>query len=53
MPGQKKEQVKKKEILNHIKKIKTKDPKIQVEIQDLMFVTSVYISKEEKNCKNF
>lgn len=47
MPGQKKEQIKK-EILNCIKKLKQKDPKMQVEIQDLMFVPSVYISKEEK-----
>ncbi|MDI6798777.1 MAG: M20/M25/M40 family metallo-hydrolase, partial [Candidatus Aenigmarchaeota archaeon] len=51
MPGQTKAQVKK-EILNCIDKLKQKDPQLQAEIQDLMFVPSVYIPKKRKGCKN-
>jgi succinyl-diaminopimelate desuccinylase len=47
MPGQTKESIKK-EILNCIKKLKQKDPQIKTEIQDLMFIPSVYISENEK-----
>jgi len=50
MPGQTKEQVKSK-IFNCIEKLKRKDPKINIEIQDLIFVPSVYISKNEKIVK--
>jgi len=50
MPGQTKEKVKK-EILSCIEKLKQRNPEIQVEIQDLMFVPSVWISKKEKIVK--
>lgn len=50
MPGQAKENVKK-EILNCIEKLKQKDSQIKTEIQDLMFVPSVYISEKEKIVK--
>lgn len=50
MPGQTKEAVKK-EILSCIEKLKRKDPQIQIEIEDLMFVPSVHISKNEKIVK--
>ncbi|PIP17546.1 MAG: hypothetical protein COX43_03790, partial [Parcubacteria group bacterium CG23_combo_of_CG06-09_8_20_14_all_35_9] len=50
MPGQTKEGIKK-EILNCIGKLKQKDPEIKAEIQDLMFVPSVYISEKEKIVK--
>lgn len=51
MPGQTKESVKK-EILNCIKKLKQKDIQIKTEIQDLMFVPSIYISENEKIVKD-
>lgn len=47
VPGQTKEEVKN-EIQNCIERLKQKDPQIKIEIQDLMFVSSVYISKTEK-----
>jgi len=50
MPGQTKEQVKK-EVLACIKKLKKNDSLLKVKIQDLMFVPSVYISKEERIVK--
>jgi acetylornithine deacetylase/succinyl-diaminopimelate desuccinylase family protein len=50
MPGQTKEQVKS-EILSCIEKLKIKNSKLNIEIQDLMFVPSVYISKNEKIVK--
>jgi acetylornithine deacetylase/succinyl-diaminopimelate desuccinylase family protein len=50
LPGQTKEGIKR-EILNCIEKLKQKDPQIKTEIQDLMFVPSVYITKDEKIVK--
>lgn len=50
MPEQTKEKVKS-EIRNCIKKLQQKDPQIKAEIQDLMFVPPVYISKDEKIVK--
>ena len=50
MPGQTKESIKK-EILDCIEKLKQKDSEIKTEIQDLMFVPSVYISEKEKIVK--
>lgn len=50
MPGQTKKDVKK-EILDCIERLKQKDTRIKIEIQDLMFVPSVYISKDEKIVK--
>ncbi len=50
LPSQTKGQVKG-EILNCIEKLKEKVPKINIEIRDLMFVPSVYISKTERIVK--
>lgn len=50
MPGQTRKEVKK-EIQTCINGLKKKDPQIQLEIQDLMFVSSVYISKNENIVK--
>jgi len=50
LPGQTREQVKE-EILNCVKKLRRKDTQIKLEIEDLMFVPSVYISKHERIVK--
>lgn len=50
MPGQTKESIKK-EILHCIEKLKQKDTQVKAEIQDLIFVPSVYISENEKIVK--
>ena len=50
MLNQTKEEVKT-EIATCIEKLKQKDQQIQVDIQDLMFVPSIHISKDEKIIK--
>lgn len=47
MPGQRKENVKK-ELLNYLQKLKEKDAKIKIKIQDLIFVPAFWISEKEK-----
>ncbi len=47
LPAQNKRQIKK-EIFNSINKLKIERSKIKIEIQDLMFVPSVYINPTEK-----
>ena len=50
VPGQTKKSIKK-EILHCIEKLKQKDTQVKAEIQDLIFVSSVYISENEKIVK--